>query len=97
MVGEAADSHIASGNRSGTRAVEPGMGMDSVDRQALLDAGLDPDDPQVWAVQRRISDLLVCYGMTRATRRQRAATAGPDAGTGSSGSLNQGVRETTQR
>ncbi|WP_188831189.1 hypothetical protein [Nocardia camponoti] len=45
-----------------------GMGMDSVDRQALLDAGLDPDDPQVWAVQQRISDLLVCYGMMRATR-----------------------------
>jgi len=45
--------------------------MDSVDRQALLDAGLDPDDPHVWAVQRRISDLLVCYGITRATRRHR--------------------------
>lgn len=43
-----------------------GMGMDSVDRQALIDAGLDPDDPQVWAVQQRISDLLVCHGIMRA-------------------------------
>ncbi|MEV6661552.1 hypothetical protein [Nocardia fluminea] len=41
------------------------MGMDSVDRQALIDAGLDPDDPQVWVVQQRISDLLVCYGIMR--------------------------------
>ncbi|UGT55006.1 hypothetical protein [Nocardia asteroides] len=41
------------------------MGMDSVDRQALLDAELDPDDPQVWVVQQRISDLLVCYGISR--------------------------------
>ncbi|MEU3010084.1 hypothetical protein [Nocardia asteroides] len=45
------------------------MGMDSVDRQSLIDAGLDPDDPQVWAVQRRISDLLVCYGISRTTHR----------------------------
>ncbi|MFE7720787.1 hypothetical protein ACFU44_17285 [Nocardia rhizosphaerihabitans] len=52
------------------------MGMDSVDRQALLDADLDPDDPQTWAVQRRISDLLVCYGITRATRRTDEAPPG---------------------
>ncbi|MFI6225298.1 hypothetical protein ACIBEH_32465 [Nocardia salmonicida] len=39
------------------------MGMDSVDRQALIDADLDPDDPQVWAVQQQISDLLVCHGI----------------------------------
>lgn len=44
--------------------------MDSVDRRALLDAGLDPDDPHVWAVQQRISDLLVCYGIMRTARRQ---------------------------
>lgn len=41
------------------------MGMEPVDRQALLDAGLDPDDPQVWATQRRISDLLVCLAITQ--------------------------------
>lgn len=45
------------------------MGMDSVDRQSLLDADLDPDDPHTWAVHRWISDLLVCYDITRATRR----------------------------
>ncbi|MGW5439226.1 hypothetical protein [Nocardia asteroides] len=42
--------------------------MESVDRQALLDAGLDPDDPQTWATQQRISDLLVCYGIARRSR-----------------------------
>ncbi|MFD3430707.1 hypothetical protein [Nocardia fluminea] len=51
--------------------------MDSVDRQALIDAGLDPDDPQVWVVQRRISDLLVCYGITRATRCHSHPKPGP--------------------
>lgn len=39
------------------------MGMDSVDRDALIDAGLDPDDPQVWADQQWVSDLLVCIGI----------------------------------
>jgi hypothetical protein len=55
--------------------------MDSVDRQALLDADLDPDDPQVWAVQQRISDLRVCYGLTRATRRNREPRLAPEVGT----------------
>ncbi|MRH93317.1 hypothetical protein GFY24_38890 [Nocardia sp. SYP-A9097] len=36
---------------------------DSIDRQALIDAGLDPDDPEVWEQQQRISDLLRCYGI----------------------------------
>lgn len=44
--------------------VEPGMGMESVDRDALIDAGLDPDDPQVWADQQWVSDLLVRYGIS---------------------------------
>lgn len=39
------------------------MCRDSIDRQALLDAGLDPDDPTVWETQFRISDLLVCLGV----------------------------------
>lgn len=39
------------------------MCRDSIDRQALLDAGLDPDDPTVWETQFRISDLLVCPGV----------------------------------
>ncbi|MGW5920726.1 hypothetical protein ACWFPY_17205 [Nocardia fluminea] len=44
--------------------------MDSVDRDALIDAGLDPDDPQVWADQQWVSDLLVCYGIAaRQSRR----------------------------
>lgn len=37
--------------------------MDSIDRQALTDAGLDPDDPHVWETQRRVSNLLRCHGM----------------------------------
>ncbi|MFJ2665706.1 hypothetical protein ACIO14_15265 [Nocardia fluminea] len=40
------------------------MGKDSVDRDALIDAGLDPDDPKVWADQQWVSDLLVCYGLS---------------------------------
>ncbi len=52
------------GNRLSRSHVEPGMGMDSVDRDALVDAGLDPDDPKVWADQRWVSDLLVCYGLS---------------------------------
>lgn len=43
------------------------MGRDSIDRQALLDAELDPDDPAVWETQYRISDLLVCLGIARRT------------------------------
>ncbi|QIS23689.1 hypothetical protein [Nocardia terpenica] len=37
--------------------------MESVDREALLDAGLNPDNPQVWADQRYVSDLLGRYGL----------------------------------
>lgn len=33
------------------------MGRESIDAQSLIDAGLDPTDPQVWADQYRISDL----------------------------------------
>ncbi|MEV0765158.1 hypothetical protein [Nocardia sp. NPDC050435] len=39
------------------------MDDDSIDRQALLDAGLDPDDPAVWDGQYWIRDLLICHGM----------------------------------
>ncbi len=42
-------------------AVLPGM-TDSLDRQALLDAGLDPDDPRVWETQRRVRNLLAWCG-----------------------------------
>ena len=52
-------------NLIGAGPVQSGMGMDSVDRQTLIDADLDPDSPQVWAVRQRISDLLVCYGVMR--------------------------------
>ncbi|WP_194827861.1 hypothetical protein [Nocardia sp. XZ_19_231] len=54
--------------------VEQGMGSDSIDRQALLDAGLDPDDPTVWETQFRVSDLLVCLGVAECSgdRCQRA-------------------------
>ncbi|WP_063054747.1 hypothetical protein [Nocardia salmonicida] len=45
------------------------MGRESIDAQALIDAGLDTTDPQVWADQYRISDLLVCLGIW-----QRATT-----------------------
>jgi len=31
---------------------------DSLDRQALLDTGLDPDDPVEWQAQRRIQQIL---------------------------------------
>lgn len=51
-------------NRLSRAYVEPSMGMDSVDRDALTDAGLDPDDPKVWADQQWVSDLLVCYGLS---------------------------------
>ncbi|MFE3001416.1 hypothetical protein ACFXG4_41335 [Nocardia sp. NPDC059246] len=39
------------------------MNFDEDERQALLDEGVDPDDPEVQAAQQRISDLLRCYGM----------------------------------
>lgn len=42
--------------------VELGMD-DSIDRQALIDADLDPDDPEVWASQRRVQELLICHGL----------------------------------
>ncbi|WP_216917957.1 hypothetical protein [Nocardia noduli] len=42
---------------------------DSVDRQALLDAGLDPDDPQVWAVQREMQVLSTWHGVRTGHRR----------------------------
>ncbi|MEU4317641.1 hypothetical protein AB0F85_04500 [Nocardia fluminea] len=42
--------------------------MGSVDRQALLDAGLDPGAPQAWATQQQISDLLVYHGIMRTAR-----------------------------
>ncbi|MBW0275203.1 hypothetical protein ATM97_05425 [Nocardia sp. MH4] len=58
-------SHIAAGTHTPPGPSKPRMGMDSVDRQALLDADLDPDEPQVWVVQQRISDLLVCHGISR--------------------------------
>ncbi|WP_331758109.1 hypothetical protein OG225_42205 (plasmid) [Nocardia sp. NBC_01377] len=49
------------------------MGRDSIDRQALIDAGLDADDPAVWETQNRVSDLLVCLGIAqRSTRRPEA-------------------------
>ena len=52
--------------------VQTGMDEDQViDRQALIDAGLDADDPEVWAAQRRVRDLLVCIGIWRASRRGR--------------------------
>ena len=35
---------------------------DSLDRPALTDAGLDPDDPQVWVEQRRVQLLFVRDG-----------------------------------
>ncbi|MGW5517634.1 hypothetical protein [Nocardia africana] len=31
---------------------------DSIDREAQLGAGLDPDDPEEWAIQWRIQLLL---------------------------------------
>lgn len=53
------------------------MGRDSIDRQALLDAGLDPDDPTVWETQLRISDLLVCLGVEeRSNNRASPARRG---------------------
>ncbi|WP_405135569.1 hypothetical protein [Nocardia sp. NBC_01388] len=39
------------------------MDFDEDERQALLDEGVDPDDPEVQASQQRISDLLRCYGI----------------------------------
>ncbi|WP_194819303.1 hypothetical protein [Nocardia sp. XZ_19_385] len=39
------------------------MDDDPIDRQALREAGLDADDPQVWAGQRWIQDLLICHGI----------------------------------
>ncbi|MBB5916808.1 hypothetical protein BJY24_005720 [Nocardia transvalensis] len=36
---------------------------DSIDREALLAAGLDPDDPEEWVTQRRVSDFLRCYSL----------------------------------
>ena len=47
------------------------MSDEVIDRQALLDAGLDPDDPEVWAGQYRVRDFLVCVGIWRAGRRGR--------------------------
>ncbi|MGW5312875.1 hypothetical protein ACWEQ0_23705 [Nocardia thailandica] len=44
-------------------------GMDEhelINRETLIDAGLDPDDPAVWATQRRVRDLLLCIGIWRA-------------------------------
>ncbi|WP_158675801.1 hypothetical protein [Nocardia stercoris] len=41
-----------------------GMDIDEdwIDRQALIDADPDPDDPQVWADQRWVRQLLRRYG-----------------------------------
>ncbi|MFE4457673.1 hypothetical protein ACFROC_09990 [Nocardia tengchongensis] len=39
------------------------MDFDDDERQALLEDGVDPDDPQVQAAQQWVSDLLRCYGM----------------------------------
>ncbi|MGW5569846.1 hypothetical protein ACWEVD_01490 [Nocardia thailandica] len=47
------------------------MGMDAdevIDREVLLAAGLDPDDPQVWVIQHRVRDLLICLGILRASQ-----------------------------
>ena len=37
--------------------------MDSIDRNALIDAEIDPDDPEEWTLQHRISDFLRCYSL----------------------------------
>jgi hypothetical protein len=58
--GEAVDGHIAAGNFASPWRVQLGWGRESIDAQSLIDAGLDPDDPQVWADQYQVSDLLVC-------------------------------------
>lgn len=42
---------------------------ESLDRQALIDAGLDPDDPQVWADQRWMQVLLTWHGVRTGYRR----------------------------
>ncbi|MGW5317888.1 hypothetical protein [Nocardia thailandica] len=39
-----------------------------IDREVLLAAGLDPDDPQVWVIQYRVRDLLICLGILRASQ-----------------------------
>lgn len=61
--GQTADSQIAACNHDGRACIYSGMGMESVDREALIDAGLDPDDPQVWEDQRWVSDILACHGL----------------------------------
>lgn len=37
---------------------------DSIDRQALIDADLDPDDPQIWDHQRWVQEILHACGST---------------------------------
>jgi hypothetical protein len=53
------------------------MDGDWIDRQALLDAGLDLDDPQVWAQQRRVRSLLQRRGQW--TRLTSSGVAGAPA------------------
>ncbi|TDP27834.1 hypothetical protein DFR75_1212 [Nocardia ignorata] len=62
-----ADTSVAGGTTHRLGASMLSMGRDSIDRQALLDAELDPDDPAVWETQYRMSDLLVCLGIAHRT------------------------------
>ncbi|WP_157186697.1 hypothetical protein [Nocardia jiangxiensis] len=39
--------------------------MDSIDREALLQAGLDPDSGDEITGQYLVRDLLICHGMWR--------------------------------
>ncbi|MEV6071908.1 hypothetical protein AB0L82_35665 [Nocardia sp. NPDC052001] len=39
------------------------MDFDEDERQALIDEGVNPDDPEVQAAQQRMSDLLRCHGI----------------------------------
>lgn len=52
----------AARHRGRIAGVQPDM-TDSIDREALLAAGLDPDDPEEWVTQRRVSDFLRCYSL----------------------------------
>ncbi|MEV0769955.1 hypothetical protein [Nocardia salmonicida] len=61
--GQTADSQIAACNQRHKARVYSGMGMESVDREALIEGGLDPDDPQVWEDQRWVSDIVACHGL----------------------------------
>lgn len=54
-----------------------GMDDDWIDRQALLDAGLDPDDSRVWAEQRIVRCLLQRHGQR--TRIASSSVAGAPA------------------